>query len=169
MTELSEDTLESLQRLKDVIQNREQLRQDESLEEKWVLAYQHAPCFRDIPFSDLKMMFDACDRNKLLGMYPLPQREVGQSLNPFTVFRGCVGSEFQPGMSWTTCLYQAIKYPKGYRTAGYYNNGSSHECSVWVALVEPSEIYCYLTHYEPEFIVCPKACWKIDIPQEKFA
>jgi hypothetical protein len=155
--------------LKSVISSYEKLKEGDILEETWILAYQHASCFRGISFQELKRTFDACDRDKLLKLHPLPQRDTTQNLNPFTVFRGCVGDEFQPGMSWTTCLYQAIKYPKRSRMFSHYDGGSNQRCSVWVALVEPSEIYCYLTHFEPEFIVCPKTYWKLCLPQEVFA
>jgi hypothetical protein len=71
-------------------------------------------------------------------------------------------------MSWTTCLYQAIKYPKRARDFNWYVNDAGQPCSVWVAMVEKDDIYCYFNHYDPEFIVCPKEYWKIDIPQKFF-
>jgi len=166
--ELTENNQECLDRVKNIISNYREIQEKGELENQWIEAYLHATSFRGISFEDLKKVFDACDKNKLQAQYSLPQRDPCQNLNPFTVFRGCVGDDFRPGMSWTTCLHQAIKYPKHARMKGYYGDDANERCSVWVALVEKSQIYCYLNHYEPEFIVCPEEYWKIDIPQNSF-
>ena len=150
-----------------IISHLEDLKAEGCLEEKLIPAYLHAENLQGISFVDLKKLFDACDKTVLQqqaeqqGHQP-PIRDVSQKLNPFTVFRGCVGNEFREGMSWTTDLYQAIKYPKRAK------NGADQSCSVWCALVEMDGIYCYLNHYEPELIVCPEEYWKVDIPQRFF-
>ncbi len=172
MHSLSEDTVEALNRVKNVISNREKLRNKGILEEKWIEAYLHTSCFKDIPFEDLKKMFDACDKETLKKISQEqrghPYGDVHNSLQPLTIFRGCVGDAFRPGMSWTTDLSQAIKYPKRAKMYDWYGGDANQRCSVWVALVEKDELYCYLHHYEPEFIVCPQNYWKIDLPQEYF-
>lgn len=143
------------------------------LEEKLIPAYLHAKNFKGIDAKDLKKLFDTCDKEvlkqeaKKQGHY-IPERDTSQKLNPYTVFRGCVGNEFREGMSWTTDLYQAIKYPKRAKSFNWYGNDADQPCSVWCALIEIEEIYCYLNHYDPEFIVCPKDYWKVDIPQRFF-
>jgi len=153
--------------------NLESLKAQRCLEEKLISAYLHAENLQGISFVDLKKLFDACDKTVLQqqaeqqGHKPLT-RDVSQRLNPFTVFRGCVGNEFREGMSWTTDLYQAIKYPKRAKSFNWYGNDADQPCSVWCALVELDEIYCYLNHYEPEFIVCPEDYWRVDIPQRFF-
>jgi hypothetical protein len=77
----------------------------------------HASNFKGLLFQDLKALFDSCDKAVLQQQaeqqgHQAPIRDASQQLNPFSVFRGCVGNEFRQGMSWTTDLYQAIKYPK---------------------------------------------------------
>jgi len=106
-----------------IISNLEDLKIKGLLEEKLIHAYLHAEKFEGIKFEDLKRVFDARDKEILQQLYGLPQRDRCQNLNPFTVFRGCVGNEFREGMSWTTCLYQAIKYPKRARLFNWYDNG----------------------------------------------
>lgn len=163
---------ECIVRVKEVISNYKELKEKGELEEKWIDAYLHASHFRDIPHQDLKAIFDACDQSRLKKIseqrYGHPIRSSSQNLNPFTVFRGCLGNEFRSGMSWTIDLYQAIKYPKRAKLHNFYGASEHQICSIWVALVEKDEIYCYLNHYEPEFIVCPEKYWKVDVPQELF-
>lgn len=156
-----------------IISNLEDLKAEGCLEEKLIPAYMHARNFKDILFEDLKSLFDACDKTilqqqaKQQGHLP-PIRDGSQKLNPFTVFKGCVGNEFREGMSWTTDLYQAIKYPKRAKSFNWYGKDADQSCSIWCALVEMDEVYCYLNHYEPELIVCPEEYWKVDIPQRFF-
>lgn len=156
-----------------LISNLETLKTQGCLEEKLIPAYVHAEHFSGVSFADLKRLFDACDKKALQKEaerqgYQMPIRDTSQKLNPFTVFRGCVGSEFRDGMSWTTDLYQAIKYPKRAKLFNWYGDDAGQPCSVWCALVEKAEVYCYLSHHEPEFIACPKDYWRVDIPQELF-
>jgi hypothetical protein len=169
MDNLTEDTANRLRKVNHVILNMDDLKQEGRLEEEWIEAYLFSSCFLNVPFADLKKVFDACDREKLQKLRPLPSRDPSQNHNPFTVFRGCVGSEFREGMSWTTDLYQAIKYPKHAKLYELYPNIDNEPCSVWVALVYASEIYCCLKRNEPEFIVCPVSYWRVDIPQELFS
>jgi hypothetical protein len=172
MDEISEDSQQKLNRINNIISNFRVYQEQGNLEKKLIHAYLHSSHFENIPCEDLKMIFDACDKERLKiiseEFYGTPVRAVGQNLNPFTVFRGCVGDDFRPGLSWTTDLYQAIKYPKRAKLSNFYKSSTHERCSVWVSLVERDEIYCYLNHYEPEFIVYPKKYWKVDIPQELF-
>ncbi|MBL1404840.1 MAG: hypothetical protein COC00_002565 [Rhizobiales bacterium] len=159
--------------IKDIISNFESLKAKGELEEKLIPAYLHARHFEGIPFETLKNLFDSCDRELLLQKakehgYDKPERHHSQSSNPFTIFRGCVGNDFREGISWTTDLYQAIKYPKLSKINQSYGNNDKQPCSIWCALVEKDEVYCYLSHYEPELIVCPKTYWRVDVPQKIF-
>lgn len=156
-----------------LLSNLKEFKAQGCLEEKLIPAYLHAENLKGVTFADLRKLFDACDKEILRekaaeqGHLPLV-RDSSQNQNPFTVFRGCVGSEFRDGMSWTTDLYQAIKYPKRAKLFNWYGNDADKPCSVWCSLVEKEEIYCFLNHFEPEIIVCPKTYWKVDIPQELF-
>lgn len=173
MPEMTEDCTESLEHLRYIISNREYLKTIGQLESQWINRYVNATCFKGIPFKDLKGVFDACDRKKLWQAaedqgQELPIRSYSHAGNPWTVFRGCVGSAFREGMSWTTDLYQAIKYPKRAKNFNWYGSDSGQPCSVWCALVEADEVYCIINQFEPEFIVCPKTYWRVDIPQSMF-
>ncbi len=133
------------------------------LEVNWMPAYLHAHHFKDIPLSLLRAVFDACDRNVLQRDYPIPPRGrfcVGER---FSLFRGCAGPEHRMGMSWLTSLDKAIWYAAHH--AAYYGLDS---LAVYAAVAGRDEIYCCGEHYDYDYIVCPKARWRIDVPPLEF-
>lgn len=154
-----------------IIKNYQTLAEMGHLERNWITAYVQGSWPEILTFETMKAIFDACNRNTLNSLYPvtedhLPILERGK-YHCITLFRGCSSPDYIPGMSWTTNLSKAIWYA-AYSRAHNDSIPDIQECSVYATIVTKDDIYCFLTRYEPEYIVVPKKYWKIDVPQEEF-
>lgn len=155
-----------------IIRNYKNLAGIGCLERSWITAYVQGSLWpENLTFEMMKAIFDACDKAILGDLHPVTEDHVPilerGKYHCITVFRGCPSPAYRPGMSWTTNLGKALWYAAHHRA---YDNAipDDQECSVYAAIVTKKDIYCLLTHYEPEYIVVPEKYWKIDVPQEEF-
>lgn len=133
------------------------------LELSWMQAYVHASHFNHIPLASLQKVFDACNRQILQEHYPIPGRGRFSSGERFSLFRGCAGPDHRMGMSWLHSLDKAIWYAAHH--VAYYELANP---AVYAAVVARDEIYCCADHYDIDYIVCPKAWWRVDVPISEF-
>lgn len=155
------------QRLQFIISNHQVLAEIGCLERNWTESYLLASHFNEIPFPLIKSIFDACDRKVLQSQYPVPALPFSIQ-NTFSLFRGCVGEDFQQGLSWTTSLDKAIWYAAQHRDYKHYGKDGLVNCSVYVTTVTPDDIYCCFNKNELEFITYSEKFWKIIVPQKEF-
>lgn len=132
------------------------------LERNWMQAYLHASHFNDVPLSQLREIFDICDRKILQKHYPIPplHRLSGER---YSLFRGCAGPDHRMGMSWVTSLDKAIYYAARHAALRQLEN-----LAVYATTVGPREIYCCGAHYDFDYIVCPVTWWRVDVPVSEF-
>ena len=146
-----------------IIRNYRQLAALKALEAAWLDAYVHTPHFTGHGVETLKAVFDACDRERLLQLRPLGDRCGRLATNRLTLFRGCAGPVHSLGMSWTPSLDKAIWYAAHH--AEYYDLADR---AVYVTTLPVAEVYCRLDHYDQDFIACPRAAWRVDVPVEEY-
>jgi len=145
-----------------VLRNYKRLANLGILEQNWMTAYLHSSHFKDVPLSLLQEVFDTCDRAILQKHYPIPDLP-RLSGDRFSLFRGCAGPDHRMGMSWLTSLDQAIWYAAHH--VAYYNLTNP---AVYAAVVDRAEIYCCGDHYDFDYVVFPKAWWRVDVPLSEF-
>lgn len=158
---------ENGQRLKFIINNCKALLSIGCLERNWIEAYIKASHFRGIPVEVIKSVFDACDRQVLQSIYPVPNLP-NRIQGTFSLFRGCVGDSFQQGLSWTSSIDKAIWYAAQHRDYNHYHAEKTVNCSLYVTSMSPENVYCSPRENEPEFITYSKKWWKIEVPQSEF-
>jgi hypothetical protein len=149
-------------KFKFVLRNYKRLAELEILVRNWMTAYLHESHLNDVPLSTLQDVFNTCDKAVLQQYYPIPAipRLSGER---FSLFRGCAGPDHRMGMSWLTSIDKAIWYATHHAELYGLNN-----LAVYVAAVDREEIYCCGGHYDYDYIVCPKAWWRVNVPSEEF-
>jgi hypothetical protein len=152
-----------------VLRNYRRLAELGILEPNWMSAYLHASHFNAVPLSLLQDVFNTCDKKILQKHYRIPDLP---RLNPnlprlggerFSLFRGCAGPEHRMGMSWLASLDKAIWYAA--KHAAHYELTN---LAVYAAVVDRAEIYCCGDFYDLDFIVYPRAWWRVDVPATEF-
>lgn len=146
-----------------IVENYETLASIGHLEKNWIQAYLKSNNLNNIPLEILKKIFDACDREQLQKLYPIPDATNSSKTECWNLFRGCAGINHRMGMSWTTSMSKALWYAAWHKVHNNLNN-----CAVYATIAEKKDIYCYLDDNEPEFILHPRTWWKIDIPETEF-
>lgn len=142
-----------------IVRNYRALARLHVLEPAWLDCYVHSSHFNSYGVETINAIFDACDRQRLRTLKPMPQIAGDRA----TLFRGCAGPVHTLGMSWTSSLDKAIWYAAHHAT--HYDLA---DCAVYVVTIPVSEIYCRLDHYEHDCIVHPPSAWRVDVPTEEF-
>jgi hypothetical protein len=158
-------------RLEFSLANYLQLKELGILERNWIAAYVHASNFDGISLSRLQAIFDACNRTVLQENFPIQGSDRYSNYQRFSLFRGCAGPDHRKGMSWTSSLDTAIRYATRHaaiHAAHHPGRPKLDDVAVYAALVDRSEIYCCVEHYDLDYIVHPAEWWRVDVPAEMF-